>query len=351
MTSLLVDHSHVRGHATGIERYAIDQFSEAALPDHEVIEVKASSIIDMIRVQQIGLPLRVWRDKPALALFPGFPPSPLAMAVLGKRAIVFVHDLFALERWSELNMKAKFYTSPQFWLAIKTARSFLVNSSYTRDRLRSVCRADADIGLYRAVIDDRFGLSGRERPAAWTPGRELRLVTVGTVEPRKNNPGAIAIVRALNSSGIKARLDVIGRVGWGDHSYIEAARDIATFHGFLPEEEGRRLISSADFYLCASHDEGLGLPLLEVQHGRLPVIAPDRAPFTETMRAGALLVDVSKPQDAAAEVAVTLQTPGRLTQLSGEAAINVARWNADALSDRSEFRMLMDRAGVSRRNA
>ncbi len=346
---LLVDLSHVRGgHATGIERYAIDQFSAAALPGVAVAEVAGGSIARMIAAQQVSIPLKVVTDRPAAAIFAGFPPSPIALGLLGDRAIVFVHDLFAIERVNELNLRARLYSTPQFRFAVARARRFLVNSAYTRDRLSTVCRPDAEIGLYRAVIGDRFGLHDRVAPA-FDASRPLRLVTVGTVEPRKNHPGAIAIVRALIARGVQARLDVVGRLGWGDHGFVEAAKDVATFHGFLPEADGRRIIADADLYLCASHDEGLGLPLLEVQHGGLPVIAPNRPPFDETMRAGALLVDTADPAAAAAAIAALVAQPGRLAALAIEARANVAAWNADAAGDRTAFRALLDRMGVSRR--
>jgi glycosyltransferase involved in cell wall biosynthesis len=153
----------------------------------------------------------------------------------------------------------------------------------------------------------------------------------------------------LIARGVPARLDVVGRLGWGDHGFVEAAKDVATFHGFLPEEDGRRVIANADLYLCASHDEGLGLPLLEVQHGGLPVVAPNRAPFTETMRAGAILVDTTDPDRAAGAIAATIAEPGRLAALGAEAAGNVARWNEAANADRAAFRAMLDRAGVARR--
>ena len=64
-----------------------------------------------------------------------------------------------------------------------------------------------------------------------------------------------------------------------------------TLYGYLPIEKTRELMARADLFINTSHDEGLGLPLLEAQYGGLPVIAPNQKVFQEVLGESGLLVD------------------------------------------------------------
>ena len=62
------------------------------------------------------------------------------------------------------------------------------------------------------------------------------------------------------------------------------------------------MLQGADLFICTSHDEGLGLPLLEAQYGGLPVVAPDAAIFHEVLGVSGIFVDPADPVAAATTI-------------------------------------------------
>ncbi|KQP34238.1 glycosyl transferase family 1 [Methylobacterium sp. Leaf102] len=335
-----LDLSNLRGHVTGIERVALDLFSAANLAPHEVHSVRSGGVPGMMLAQHLGLPARALADRSALFVFPGFPPSPLSIA-FGTRCVTYVHDTFLLTRPEDLSWKSRLYMAPSFAFAMRFGRRFLVNSRTTGLAVRDVCRRDALVALLRPGVRDVFGLADLARTAAYDPALPLRILAIGTIEPRKDYPAALAIVAALNAAGIRAELHVVGRVGWGRHAFLDAPPAFLTLHGYVDDAGLRRLAESCHLLLSTSKAEGLGLPLLEVQHGGLPVVAPEGAVFSEVLGDSALFVASDDPEGTAARIAAWART--RLPEAARASRANVARWNGLATADAARFRSFLDR--------
>lgn len=327
---ILVDHTHCGRHVTGLERITLELFSREALAPLDVEIIGAASRARMMARQTFGLPARLAADKSALLLCPGFPPSLLTMA-MGARVLPYIHDLFLLTRPQDLNIRARAYMVAPFAVAVRRLPRFLVNSETTAQSLRKFCRGDADIRLYRPRVRNVFGLSASAR--AMRRGG-LRLVAVGTVEPRKNLLAAAKIVAALQAAGhTRARLDMVGRVGWGDDAQKLAAMPGVTLHGYQDSARVRELIENADALISTAHDEGLGLPLLEAQYAALPVIAPDKPVFREVLGSSGLFVDTDNPEQSAARIAAHLLRENAAALHGAAALANVERWNRTAEDD------------------
>ena len=279
---LYVDETHLRGAVTGLERVTIELFAPRQMTPHDVRSVRSRNLAGMIATQLVGLPLRALFDRRSFLVFPGFPPAPLAMA-FRERALVYVHDTFLLTRPLDLNWRARLYMRPMFAFAMRHGRHFFVNSATTARAVREICSPEATIALLRPPVRDVFGLADLAAPAPWLPGMPLRLVAIGTIEPRKNYPAAIAIVRALNEAGVTAELHVVGRVGWGEHSFLRNPPPFLKLHGYVGDVALKQIIAEFHLLLSTSSAEGLGLPLLEVQHGGLPVVAPGGEVFAEVL--------------------------------------------------------------------
>ena len=341
--AIYIDHTHCGRHVTGLERITQELFSAQALAPLPVQLVTASSRARMMLRQTFGLPWVVARDRAALMLTPGFPPAPL-LTLFGARVLPYIHDLFLITRRQDLNIRARLYMAPPFRFAVRRLPRFLVNSLHTRDELRRFCRPDAEIIAYRPGVRNVFGVSAQARAARPGVGPALRLVALGTVEPRKNLLAAAAIVSALRARHFPdATLDIIGRIGWGPDA--DALRDIpgVTLHGYLNGEATRALLEGADAYLTTAHDEGLGLPLLEVQYAGLPVIAPDKTVFREVLANTGLLLPQATEAAQADLIAALVREPGWRARHADAAQSNLARWNAIAAGDKSTVIALLDR--------
>lgn len=341
--NIYVDHTHCGRHVTGLERITQELFSAEALAPLPVRLVTAAGRTQMLLRQNVTLPLAAARDKTAIVITPGFPPSPL-LALFGARVLPYIHDLFLLTRRQDLNIRARLYMAAPFRFAVQRLPRFLVNSLHTRDELRRFCRADAEIIPYRPGVRNVFGVSALGRAERADAPRALRLVALGTVEPRKNLLAAAGILCALRARHFAdATLDIVGRIGWGPDAEVLRATAGVTLHGYQSTAAGRAIIESADAYITTAHDEGLGLPLLEVQYAGLPVIAPDKTVFREVLGAtGLLLADVAA-QAQADHIAAMVDTPGWRARHVAEAASNLTRWNAIAAGDKAVVMDLLAR--------
>ena len=344
---VLVDQTHCGRHVTGLERITLELFSAAALAPLNVVPVTASSRAAMMAKQSFGLPWSLLLDRKAVVLCPGFPPSPLLTILGGDRVVPYIHDLFLLTRPQDLNLRAKLYMVVPFRLIVARSKLFLVNSQYTADELRCFCRADAEVVLYRPRVRNVFDVASRDRAGRVSRPGHLRLIAVGTIEPRKNLFAAAAILSALRrTSHPEATLDIVGRAGWGVDVARLAGTPGVTVHGYRAAGEVRTLIEFADALISTSHDEGLGLPLLECQYAGLAVIAPDRPVFREVLGMSGIFIDDGGPEAAALRIGQAFIAPDWRLDHTKSAEANLKRWNA--LSDMDQTRVIqcMSRLGA-----
>ncbi|MFZ5734776.1 MAG: glycosyltransferase [Pseudomonadota bacterium] len=336
--TVYVDHTHLGRPVTGLERITLELFSPESLPSLPLTPVTARGTADMVATQTIGLPARMLGTSNVL-LCPGFPPSPLLLP-FADRVVPYIHDLFLMSRQQDLNQRARLYMAKPFRLAVERYPYFLVNSLETRRALTAHCRKDARIVVYRPKVRNVFGL----KPTAEkrNVGSALRLVSLGTVEPRKNYTYATKILAALRNGAFPdATLDIIGRNGWGDDWQTLSAQPGVTLTGYQTADQVKQRIEQADALLCTSHEEGLGLPLLEAQYAGIPVIAPDGAIFREVLGGSGIFIDRSNAAAAAATITAILTGPDRQQQFRKLGANNLVRWNALAESDQDNVIQLV----------
>ncbi|MFI5410095.1 glycosyltransferase [Kaistia sp. UC242_56] len=335
---IYVDESHLGRYVTGLERITLELFSAAALAPLAVEPLRASGTRGMIVAQTMRLPARLASNRRSLALCPGFPPS-IPLSLFGDRVIPYIHDTFLLTRKQDLNWRARTYMAPAFRFALRRLPWLLVNSETTRSEVAAFARSDADISLYRPRVRDVFGIADQaNRPRSWSEGQPLRLIAIGTVEPRKNLRAAAAIVAALQAIGIDAQLDIVGRLGWGNEVEALKAMPHVTLHGYQEADRVRDLIAAAHALITTSHDEGLGLAPLEAQHGGLATIAADIKVFREALGESGLLVDPARPDAAAQQIRARLiDAPDGLAAAASLARDNLDRWNAAADRDHAQL--------------
>ncbi|MBA2401297.1 MAG: glycosyltransferase [Bradyrhizobium sp.] len=331
--TIYIDNTHLGRHVTGLERITLELFSADALAPLDIVPVTAHGIRQMLTTQNLGLPIRLATPSSVLVC-PGFPPSPL-LRPFASRVLPYIHDDFLITRRAELNARARLYMAGPFKLALRHYPRFLTNSNDTRRKLAAHCRTDAEVTLYRPPVRNVFGLDPGTRAKRDQPPRPLRLVALGTLEPRKNFMAAANIVSALRAQGFPdATLDIIGRQGWGNGWEMFETMPGVALHGYQPGYRVKQLLQRADLFLCTSHDEGLGLPLLEAQYGGLPIVAPDASVFREVLDDSGIYVDPADPASAAGRIAGILSTRDWRARYVGLAEQNLARWNALADHDR-----------------
>lgn len=343
---VFLDLTHLGRHVTGIERISIEQFEKVEFAGAQVTPIRSTGTLSLIFNQQIRLPLLALLHPSAKFVFPGFPPSPL-FVFAKDRVHWYIHDLFLITRRIDLGLRAKLYMAAPFAFAVKRLTHFQVNSQKTAAELAPFVTKHAEIRLYRPSVANVFGLSADGRAGRPAQPRPLKIATLGTVEPRKNYAASLPILDALAKAGHPAHLHIIGREGWGEAKDALKGHPNVTIHGYLPAERVKALLEDADLYLCTSHDEGLGLPLLEAQYAGLSVIAPGKAVFREVLGTSAIFIDPSAPQDAAAKITAHLANPDWRACSTAAALANIARWNNLAAGDATQACQMFTRPAMS----
>ena len=340
MPRVFIDLTHVGRHVTGIERVAIEQFEKVRFDGAELAMIRARGVVSMIFKQQILLPLLALLYPRAQFAFPGFPPSPF-FALIPGRTILYVHDTFLLTRQSDLSMKARLYMAPQFAIAVRRLKRFFVNSEKTAGELAEHVRPEAHILLYRPAVKNHFGLDPSERFQRSAKPAPLKIVSMGTVEPRKNYSAALAILDEIRMRfDSRAELHIIGRAGWGNEGAAIADHPGVTLHGYLTAADAKATLEAADIYLCTSHDEGLGLPLLEAQFSGLPVVAPDQPVFREVLAESGTFIRTDNPAESANIIRMLISGSQWRQRCAKGSTRNVARWNDMAQRDLCSVRTI-----------
>ena len=321
--------------ASGIERVTAELFAlELLAPLNCKPFLAGSGKLSIISAQMLGLPACAVSNRSDIFVFPGYPPSPL-FSIIARRSVLYVHDLFLLTRREHLNFAGKYYLAPLFGIAVRNFEHFLTNSDDTARKLRAKCNPDASVITYRPQAKNVFGLDCGDRAARSSRPAKFQVVAVGTIEPRKNFVGAADICLALSERlGIPVELHIIGRRGWGEDANTLAVRPNVVLHGFLNDAEARQIIDASDLYLCTSYEEGLCLPLLEVQYAGLPIVAPDDGVFREVLGTSGVFIAPGRPKEAAQIVEqIFAESDWRSAGVSASAS-NINRWNELVSSDR-----------------
>jgi glycosyltransferase involved in cell wall biosynthesis len=179
------------------------------------------------------------------------------------------------------------------------------------DRVWAVSRASRDelLGFWRwqGVASpppvDVLPL-GADWPGVARPGgtgaaeaRPPRIVSIGILEPRKNQAVLLDACEALWGEGIEMELHLVGRVNphFGKPiaervEAMRARRPGLRHHSRMDDARLARLVQSSRATAFPSLAEGCGLPLLESLWMGVPCVCSDIAPLLENAAGGGCLV-------------------------------------------------------------
>ena len=234
-----------------------------------------------------------------LVHYPAFPPG---LFTFGKH-VVTIHDaaLWRCPAWC--SWKGRMYFRPLTARAAKRAARIITISEHSR---RDIIRfMGADPGK---VIVAGISCSPVFRPAADTEVRErVRTVhglpgkfilSVGSLEPRKNIPRLLEAFRHLKNipAGAKCTLVLVGRRAWGAHDISDTIRTLGLekdviVADYVSIQDLVHFYNLADFFVFPSLYEGFGLPVLEAMACGTPVLCSNAASLPEVVGDAALLFD------------------------------------------------------------
>ena len=265
--------------------------------------------------------------------------------------VTTVHDLSWL-RYPEMHPRSRVR-----WLerglprALERASAILVDSDFVRREVLTTFPVDA-----RRVHAAHLGVSPNFRPRAASETRSTLqtlglvhgeyLLTVGTLEPRKN-VGHVVSAYARLPARLRGRypLVVAGAKGWRagrlERELRALARDGAIrLLGAVPGDDLPHLYAGAAAFVFASLYEGFGLPPLEAMASGVPLLLSNRASLPEIAGGAAVMFEPDHLDDTAAKLETLLEDSNASSELVrlglGRAA--AFTWEACAQSTLRAFR-------------
>jgi glycosyltransferase involved in cell wall biosynthesis len=252
---------------------------------------------------QFGLPLALCFKKPRPAVFfspshyaPRFSPCPKVVSVLD---LAFIHfpqmfrskDLWQLKLWTAYSVK-------------KAVRVLTISESTKNDIIRYYSLPEKRVvvaypgfsmkaikrGQSLELIKKKYGLKGDY------------LLSVGTIQPRKNYPRLIEAFSKLPKK--IGELVIVGKKGWLWEETLKAPQKYGVearvkFLDYVSDENLSSLYQGAKCFILVSLYEGFGIPALEAMTYGCPVVVSNISSLPEVVGEAGVLVDPNNPTDIA----------------------------------------------------
>ncbi len=362
-----IDLSSVCRRTSGIEYYALHVarallqadkeneyvlfFSKETHPElrqpHLEFEERICPVGNQIFCEQIWLPLTAANESLDLIHFPAFPPSPLNWG----RTVLTVHDATVWRLPDTTSKKGRCYFKGLYKLSMGRSKRVVTYSQNSRDEISRFASLPKEkiVAIYPAANEVFQPMRNENRLR--TTERELGLprhfiLTVGTIEPRKNHLTLIQVYETLRRRyGFKHKLVIVGRKAWGYKQLIgrinrSLYKDDILLTGFIPTSQLVAVYNLAQLFIYPSVYEGFGLPPLEAMSCGCPVVASNSSSLPEVVADAGILID---PYDveAMAEAVTRLLEDGSLRETMITKGFDRARtftWEKAALATLRVYR-------------
>ncbi|MEM8884110.1 MAG: glycosyltransferase family 1 protein [Planctomycetota bacterium] len=258
-------------------------------------------------------------------------------------AVVTLHDLAYHHHPETFGVASRIYLRFVHEHAAKHADAIVAVSHHARQDMIDTLGVDgARVHVAYHGLDPRFrDTQGAPAPALAEP----YVLSVGTIQRRKNLDVLVRAVAALRENGRDFTLAIAGRRGWKTEEFDRACESTPVrMLGVVPDESLPELYRHAAAFVQPSSYEGFGLTALEAMACGAPVIAADAGSLPEVVGDAGLLVpprDVDALRDALGQV---LDHPGLAQELrvAGQERSRSFRWEQSAEDHVRIYRKAME---------
>jgi glycosyltransferase involved in cell wall biosynthesis len=250
------------------------------------------------------------------------------------RGIVTIYDLTfilfpqGLQPWRRLYLKWGTSCS-----AARAERVIAISLSTKRDVVSLLGVPEDKVEVVPCGVDEDFhprpGSDALDRLRDRRGLPRQMLLSVGTMEPRKNLNTLLQSYALLRGRMQIAPLVVAGPRGWRHEEVFSTVErlgleETVLFPGYVPREELPFWYNAADLFVYPSLYEGFGLPALEAMASGTPVVTSNTSSLPEVVGDAGLLVNPSDPE-AMAEAIQKVLTDSDLRDSLRERGLERAR--------------------------
>jgi glycosyltransferase involved in cell wall biosynthesis len=174
------------------------------------------------------------------------------------------------------------------------------------------------------------------------------LLTVGTIEPRKNLSRLLTVFETVVQQGLVDAWVVVGRPGWLYDDFfarleVSSLREKVILPGFVPDEDLPAVNAAATAAVVPSLYEGFGLPVLEAMACGTPVVCSNASCLPEFGGKAAHYFDPKDTEAMAVTLEEVLTDETLRSKMRGQGLQQAARfsWQQTARETRALYEQLM----------
>lgn len=258
--------------------------------------------------------------------FPNFVLPPLRAG----RSVVSIHDVSFVRHPEFAEAKNLAYLSAGIQDTVRRADAIITISEFSAEELSLLMRVERSRihPIHLGIATDfaeRADRSDAEELDALGVQRPY-LLTVGTVEPRKNLPFLIEVFEKLTS--FDGQLVIAGMLGWKYEPILQRMRESSRaadirYISYVPDDSLPALYANADLFLLPSHYEGFGFTPLEAMACGTPVLSSAGGALPEVLGDAAIIIDTFDAElwaDRAREILANAGRRGELVARGREQA-------------------------------
>ena len=161
---------------------------------------------------------------------------------------------------------------------------------------------------------------------------EEYMLTLGTIEPRKNLNRVVETLQMLRKKHRKVSLVIVGGTGWLYQDFflnLEKLEDpqAVLMAGYVPDPDLPALITGARALVLASFYEGFGLPVLEAMACGTPVVCSNTSSLPELGGAAARYFDPHSVHDMAGVIGAVLENADLRAEMRTRGLEQAARFS------------------------
>lgn len=269
---------------------------------------------------------------------------------LNRNLVLTINDL-AFIRYPEFNFDwfIEKYTKQVKANAIRAKKIIAISHSTRQDIIKFLGIPEEKIEVIYPAADHIFNkLEHPDKEVCKKYNLDGNFIlSVGTIEPRKNYPALIEAFNNIKKDFKQLKLAIVGRTGWKSEASFKAKEDSPhsqdiLFLGRVPDQELVHLYNQAMIFVYPSIFEGFGLPVLEAMSCGLPVIAGNTSSLPEVVEDSGILVNLEESNALGQAVVKLLSDNSLREELANKALTRAAKfsWEENARATLALYKQL-----------
>jgi glycosyltransferase involved in cell wall biosynthesis len=302
-----------------------------------------------VKPWRLAAMLAHWFGVPQDALFPGVDLFHATEHLLPRlrriRSVFTLHDLiFRFDPGSHLPLN-RIYLSTMMPRFLHAADAVIaVSECSQRDAVRLYGTPAEKIHVIPEGVDARFKPVSQQqvdRVRARYHLPEQFILSVGTIEPRKNLPILFEVLASRREQGFAPwPLVIAGKPGWLYEPILACVtelglQDLVRLTGFFPDDDLPALYNAAALLAMPSRYEGFGLPVLEAMACGTPVVCSNTSSLPEVAGEAALLASPDDARVWADAIACVMSDEALRSQLRQRGYTQAARFSWEQAARRT----------------